>query len=119
MLRRVDKRIAVQTAEPNKLGVGQTGNQRKHPALLGIGHFGLKTDQIIKRLLAIFLAQLHHRIGTIAGARIDQTHGAHRPEGKSFFAAVGHFFDRHTAFEGNKALEAMGRHSLAPRSARR
>ena len=95
------------------------GISAKHAALLGIGHLGLKADEIIERPFAILLAQLHHRVGPLAGARIDQADSAHWTEGQRFLAAVGHLFDGHAAFEGHETLETMGRHPLRRQPARR
>src|SRR5688500_19121691 len=68
MLRRIDKRIAVQAAETDEFRIGQAGDQRKDAALFRISHLGLKSNEIVKRLLAVLLAQLHHRVRTPAGA---------------------------------------------------
>src|SRR5688572_22494510 len=109
MLRRIDKRIAVQAAETDEFRIGQAGDQRKDAALFRISHLGLKSNEIVKRLLAVLLAQLHHRVRTPAGAWVDQTYCAHGPERQSFSPAIGHFFNRHAAFEGNETLEAVRR----------
>ena len=113
VLRCVDKRVAMQASQPYELGIAQSGKQRKHPTLLAVGHLGLKTDQIVKRSLAVFLTELHDRVGPATRAWIDQAHRAHWTECESFTAPIGHFFDRHASFESDKTLEAMGRDALS------
>src|SRR5918995_4139323 len=108
----MDKRIAVETAQANKFSPRQSRNHGEDAALLGVSHFGLKPDQVVQRPLAVFLTQLNYRVGPSAGALIDKSDCAHRPERQSVLAAVSHLFNGHAAFERHEALETMRRHAF-------
>src|ERR1043166_7769506 len=112
MLRRVNKSVPVQAAKPHELGVFQTRDESKHPALRRVSHFGLKANKIIECLLLIFLPELDDRVRPLARAWIFQSDRAHRTKSQCLFSSIGHFLNRHATFEGNKALKAVGGHAF-------
>ena len=62
-------------------------------------HVILKSHQVVAAGAQVFLAKLHHGVGTAAGARIDQAHRLHGTEAQGFAAAPGDFFDGQAGFE--------------------
>ena len=66
---------------------------------------GLKTYQIKHRAGGVFTPQLHCRPRTVPGFWIRQPHGFHGPETRCVRAALGEFFNRHTAFIHIKIME--------------
>src|SRR5437870_1772585 len=74
--RRIDKRVAMERAEPHKFRALETPNHPQHPALFRIGHLGLEADHVVEPALAIVLAKLYDCVGpsTVAIAEPDWTH---------------------------------------------
>ena len=54
-------------AVPDELSMGKSGYHAENPLLLAKLQIGLKTNQVIKRVLQIFCAQLKHCPGPVPG----------------------------------------------------
>ena len=89
----------------------EAGNQPQHPRLLAKFQMILKAHQVIAVRAQIFLAQLHHGPGRLAGARIAQAHRLHRAKAQRVAAAPGQHFDGQAALEviGSLPLLCLGR----------
>ena len=82
-----------------KFSALQARNHAKYPRLLGKTHVILEADQVVAVRPQVFLPQLHYRIRTTAGARIDQPHRFHRTEAQRLAPAPRQFFDGQAGFE--------------------
>ncbi len=65
---------------------------------------GLETDHVPQGAERIVLAQLDHRIGPAACARVVETDALHRAVAQRFDTARRHHLDRHAAFEVGRVL---------------
>jgi len=82
--------------------------------LLAVLELGLEADHVPQGSERIVLAQLDHRIGPAASARIVEPDRFHRPVAQGFAAALRHHLDRHAAFEiGRVLFPLVERHFLA------
>src|SRR5262249_9673801 len=106
-LRRVDEGVAVDLAEPQKLGPLQSGNLAKNPLLLRPGQTRLETDQVVRATREIFLSELHHRAGSLTGPRIAKPDWLHRAKRQRVVPPLRHHLDRQTPFEVTRLLEIM------------
>ncbi len=95
-------------AVAQELRVLQAGDQPQHARLLAELQVVLKADQVVGVGAQIFLAQLHHGVGHVAGARIAQAHRLHRAEAQGVAAAARDLFDRQAALEVVQVLPVLG-----------
>ena len=96
---RVDVGVAVNLAVAKEFGLLQPGNQAQNPCLLAEFQVVLEADQVVGVGAKVLAAQLHHRLGHLAGARIAQAYGLHGAEAQRIPAAPRQFLDRQAAFE--------------------
>jgi len=76
----VDEGVAMETAQPRKLGPLQARNGAEHAPLLAMFEFGLEAHHVPKRSQRVVLAQLHHRVGALARhVRISEANRLHWP----------------------------------------
>ena len=68
----------------------------------------LKTHQVVAVGAQILLAQLHHGIGPMAGARIDQAHRFHRTKPQRVASAARYLLDGQAGFEKRDVVRNMG-----------
>ncbi|CDD54324.1 unknown [Ruminococcus sp. CAG:379] len=80
----------------HKLRMGKPGNHGKYPFLLSEFQIGLKSHQIIQSALPVFLAELHHCIGSPPGMGIRQSHRLQRAEPHSIRPTLCQHFNGHT-----------------------
>jgi len=86
-------------AEACELSLLQTRDHAEDAFLLGVLELGLKADDVEKRAERIVLAKLDHRVGTLAGAGVDEADRLHRTEAQRVAAARGHHLDGKTTLE--------------------
>ena len=86
-------------AEAQEFRALQTWNHPQDPFLFAEAHVILETHQIIASGPRVFAAELHHRIGTPACARIFQTDWFHRTKAQRIASPARQFLDRQAALE--------------------
>ncbi len=86
-------------AEAQEFCLLQAGNQAQHPRLLAEFQVVLQADQVVGVGAQVLAAQLHHRPGHLAGARIAQADRLHGAKAQRFPAAPRQFLDGQAAFE--------------------
>src|SRR5258706_11409207 len=69
----------------------------------------MKADEVVERAGLVLLAQLHHRVGRRAAARILEADRLHWTERECPGAALRHPLDRQTALEVDRLLELVQR----------
>ena len=110
--RRVDESVAVQPAQPGKLGVFQPRNGAEQPDLLGVFQLGLETHHVPQRAQLVVLTQLDHCPWPVASARIIEPNRLHRPEPQRILPARCHHLDRHAAIEVGGVRLPFAEHGL-------
>ena len=108
--RRADERVAVHRAVAQEHRPLEPGNGAQHPLLFRVGELGLEPHQVVAGALPVLGAQLHHRIGQLAGVRPGQPHRFHRPEAQGFRTAGAHHLDGQAALEVVRLLEIVQGH---------
>jgi hypothetical protein len=88
--------------------VFEAGNQAQHAGLLAELQMVLKADQVVAVGAQVFLAQLHHGPGRLAGARIAQAHGLHGAEAQACRGRGGPGFQGQAAFKIIQLLPLFG-----------
>src|SRR5690606_28744502 len=91
--------VAMNAAQPRKLGAFEAWNGPKDAQLLAMLQLGLEPDHVPQGAKSIVLAKLDYRIGPAPGARIVESDPLHRAIAQRFDAAFGHDLDRHAALE--------------------
>src|SRR5258708_4003305 len=97
--RTVEKRVAVQPAQPRELGLLQAGDCAEEPRLLAVLELGLEAHDVPQGAERVVLAELHDGPWTMAGARIAQANGLHRSEAQGLRSARRDHLDRLAAVE--------------------
>ena len=113
-LRRIEKRVAVQAAEPRELRAGKARDGAEYPDLIAVLQFGLEAHHVEQGAELVVLPQLHDRVGLLRGLmRIGETERLHRPEGQhALQAAVGHHLDGQAALEVKLGLLEIAERNL-------
>ncbi len=104
-LGRVQVGVAVNAAEAQEFGIGQTGDHPEHPLLFGNGKTGLESHHIVALPRNVLFSQLTYREGAPPGARISQPDGTQRTERETVVAPLSHHLDRKTRLEKLRMLE--------------
>ena len=107
--------------EAQELGSFQARN-RAEDFLLGASlQARLEAHEIPHLRRAIFLTQLHDRVGLATGLRIDEADRLHRPKAQCLEPALRHFLDRQAALEIGDLVKLMShpRRVLIARDERR
>src|SRR6266496_3049834 len=97
--RRVDVGIAMNLAVAEELRILKTRDHAHDARLLAELQMVLKAHEIVGVGTEILLPKLHHRIGTLPRARVEESYGLHRAESQSVAPAACDLFDRQAAFE--------------------
>ena len=100
-----DVGVAVHDAEAGELGGFQAGDHAEDALLLAPSEAGLEADHPPKHALDVLLSQLDDGIRAIAGSRVGEADGLHRPEGEGLPATRGKLLDRHASLEELETLE--------------
>ena len=98
-VRAADERVAVHLAHAGEAALFKARNQTQDFLLPAPLDIGLETHQVVQRGGRVVLAELHHRVGTVSGARIPEADRPHRTEGQGIFPAPGQDLDRQAAFK--------------------
>ncbi len=104
---RIQERIPVHDAVPQKFRVVQGGDHGKHPPLLREFQMGLEPHQVIDAALGVVPPQLHHGVRPAARPGIVQPPGFQGAVQQGVMAPAGHDLYRHTALEHLTVLKAM------------
>src|ERR1043166_3946643 len=72
----------------------------------------LEADEVVGVGHQILLPELDGGVGLLAGARVSQPYGLHRPEAQRVAPAPREFFNRQTSLEPARLLEALQWHAL-------
>ena len=62
-------------AVAEELGLFQAGDHPKDPFLLAAEQMGLEAHHVIELAFVILPAELHHGVGHLPGAGVDEAHG--------------------------------------------
>src|SRR5207244_11058911 len=60
----IHKRVPVEAAVPEELGLFKAGDHAEHASLLRIGQLGLETDHVVTRPVEVLGPELDDRVGT-------------------------------------------------------
>src|SRR5271165_119591 len=97
--RRIDVGVAVNLSVAQKTRILQAGNQAQHARLFAKLQMILESHQVVGIRPQVLLPQLHHRIGHLAGAGIDESHRLHRTEAKGVAPAASNLLNRQAALK--------------------
>ena len=104
---RVDIRIAMNLAIPQKLCVFESRNHPQNPRLLAKLQMILKSNQIVTIRAQILAAQLHRRVRPTPRLGICQSRRLHRPKPQRIPPTPGRLFDRQAALEVLRLLPLL------------
>ena len=106
---RIEEGVAVQPAEPRKLGVLEPGNGAEDADLFAVAELGLEAHHVEQCAELVVLAQLHHRVRlALRPPRVGEAERLHWPVAQCFAPALGHDFDRQAAVEiGRRDFEVL------------
>ena len=85
--------------------IGESGNHPQDPLLLRDAQPRLKSNQVPHPPTAVFLSELHHRVGFAAGAWVAQAYWLQRTKAQRVTPPLRHHFDRHAALEVGNFIE--------------
>src|SRR5919201_3860733 len=99
-------------AEAQELGGLEPGNRSKDFLLRAGLQACLEAHEIPHLRRAVFLPELHDRVGRLAASGIYEPNRLHRPKPQRLDSTLRNLFDRQAAFEVGYRVEFMTRHVL-------
>src|SRR5437868_5704173 len=105
--RSIEVRVPVYGAVSQKFRLLQTGNHSQHPLLFRDTKPRLESNEIPHPTSAVFLAELHDSISFASSAGIAQADRLEWTKPQRISPALGHYFDRHAAFEVRDFIELV------------
>src|SRR5208337_3720906 len=97
--RAVDVSVAVNLPVTQELRILEAGDEPKNVRLLTVLEVVLEADQVVGVRAQVLLAQLHHSVRYVPGARIAQADRLHRSEAQRVAPSPGNFLDGQAAFK--------------------